>query len=425
MRQLLRQNQTQAAVLPVDWAKFSQSYPKGASRSFLSHLFQEVENLVDKESAQRLTKQANLAAVPPNSQTQIENSLCDQVAIVLKLPVASIDVQKPLIDFGLDSLMTVEFFNRIEKIFGKKLPLATIVEAPTIEKIADLMRDEEWSADWSSLVLMKNGGYRPPFFCVHGAGGNILIYHDLANHLDSDQPFYGLQVQGLNGQRPFYTCIEDMATHYIKEIKTVQPEGPYFLGGYCHGGSVALEIAQQLHAQGQKVALLALFETYNWSKTTSEFPTRNFFHHIQRTVFHVRNFLLSDNRLTFLMGKAKVAKGRKNIWYEMIVSKLTNRLNMDNKQEFILSRLLETNDRASINYIPKPYPGRITHFLPVKDYAIWEGKEFLWDELSLGGVELYRLPVYPAGMLVEPFVRYLAEKLQACIDRAVEKEFGK
>ncbi len=260
---------------------------------------------------------------------------------------------------------------------------------------------------------------------IHGAEGNILLYQDLARHLGPEQPVYGLQAQGLDGKKDLHTPIEDMADYYIKEIQKLQPEGPYFLGGYCSGGTVALEIAQQLKAQGQKVALLALFETYNWSKTTSEFPTHNLHHYIQKIVFHLRNFLLSDRKLTFLMEKAKVAKGKRNIWYEMIISKLTNKLNMGNGQGFILSQLLKTNDQASFNYIPKHYPDRITHFLPVKDYAIWAGKEFLWDELALGGVELYRLPIYPAGMLVEPFVRHLAEKLQKCIDSALERESGK
>ena len=103
---------------------------------------------------------------------------------------------------------------------------------------------------------------KPPFFCVHALGGNVLEYYDLARHLGDDQPFYGLQSAGLDGRRPPHTRVEDMAAHYIKEMRELQPEGPYFIGGRSLGGMVAFEMAQQLKAQGQTIGLLALLDTY-------------------------------------------------------------------------------------------------------------------------------------------------------------------
>jgi len=116
----------------------------------------------------------------------------------------------------------------------------------------------------SSLVKIQPGGSKPPFFGVHGAGDGILVYYyyNLIPYLGPEQPIYGLQPQGLDGLQVPHSRIEDMAAYYIKEIRTIQPEGPYFLGGASMGGKIVFEMAQQLHAQGQKVAMLVLFDTY-------------------------------------------------------------------------------------------------------------------------------------------------------------------
>src|SRR5439155_4504057 len=134
-----------------------------------------------------------------------------------------------------------------------------------------------------------------PFSCVHGAGGHVLNYYALAHHLGADQPYYGLQAQGLDGPQPIHHTIDEMAAHYLEEIRSLQPEGPYLLGGYCMGGTIAFEMAQQLHAEGQQVGLLALFDTYNWSKLPT-LPTSLPY----QVYFLVRNLLLLDLQEKFI-----------------------------------------------------------------------------------------------------------------------------
>lgn len=213
-----------------------------------------------------------------------------------------------------------------------------------------------------------------------------------------------------------------MASLYIKEIQTVQPQGPYFLGGYCMGGTVALEMAQQLHKQGQEVALLALLETYNYSNVRDRSILDKIYFYAQKIEFHWRNFLLLNPRekLMFIREKAKVAKDRRRVWLGLISSRLGHRFHLDKGQNSYLCDLWETNDRAVDNYIPELYPGRITQFRPIKEYARYTGPDPGWDRLAAGGVEIHTLPVYPAGMLVEPFVRILAEKLKASIHNALD-----
>ncbi len=340
------------------------------------------------------------------------------------LGLEQVRIDDNFFDLGGSSLIALRLFAQIEKKFARKLPLATLLEAPTVKQLAGVLEREESTAAWSPLVAIQSNGSRPPFFCIHGAGGNILNYRDLAHHLGTDQPVYGLQSQGLDGEQPLHTRIEDMAAHYLKEIQAVQPEGPYFLGGYCMGGTVALEIAQQLHAQGQKVALLALPETYNWANIKAQSFLDDVYYYIQKIEFHWRNFLLlpSKEKLIFIKEKANVAKGRRKVWFGMITSITRNKFHLDDGQHLSLSQLWETNDRAAANYVPEPYLGRITQFLPIKQYARYDGPELGWDKLAAGGVEIYKLPVYPAGMLVEPFVGILAKKLKVCINKALETE---
>jgi len=337
------------------------------------------------------------------------------------LGVKQIGIHDNYFDLGGNSINAARLFAEIEKVFNKRIPLATLLNAPTVEQFASIICKEEWS--WSLLVPIQPGGSKLPFFCIHAAGGNVLNYRDLAHHLGPDQPVYGLQSQGLDGEKPFLTRIEDMASLYIKEIQAVQPQGPYCLGGYCLGGTIALEIAQQIYAQGEEVALLALWETYNWANAQAKSLFDKVYSQIQRIEFHIRNFLLLDNneKLTFIEEKTDAFKDRKKVWAGMIAAKLGKRFQPSNGQNLLLYRLWNVNDHAAVNYVPKVYPGRISHFRPTKEYSRFADSKAKWDELAVGGVETYILPVYPAGMLVEPFVKFLAQELKVCIGNASKK----
>jgi len=334
-----------------------------------------------------------------------------------------IGIDQNYFDLGGDSSTAVHMFAQIERAFNIKLPLATLFEAPTIEELAQVLLRKFSPPGWSPLVAIHAEGSRPPFFCMHGAGGNILIYRDLARRLGPEQPFYGLQSFGLDGSRPPLTRVEDMAALYVNEIQRVQARGPYFLGGYCMGGTIALEVAQQLQERGERVALLALFDTMDWSKIPIPSFLGRGYQSFQRLGFHASNFFRLDNRgkFQFFKEKAKTLRSRIPVWRGMVIAEFDGHQPTAASESLLLAKVWRTNDRACMNYTPRPYAGKITDFRPLKQYRAFDRLDAKWEHLAEGGLDVVVLPTYPAGMLVEPFVKDLASALEKSIDEAIRR----
>jgi amino acid adenylation domain-containing protein len=338
-----------------------------------------------------------------------------------------IGVQDNFFDLGGHSLLAARMFAQIEQLIGRKLPLAILFQAPTIEELACILGEERLSTSWSSLVPIQPAGSQPPFFCVHAHGGNVVGYYDLAQHIGANQPFYGLQAQGLNGETAGFSQIEAMATHYIKEIQTVQPHGPYFLGGYCMGGAVAYEMAQQLAAQGEQVALLALIESTHPSYP-SFLPTTTPLHLllyrvIARIEAEVNNFYVvkpAAKRAYIVARSQRILK-----WMRLKAGLLSERLlttlhpSSAHSDAFALEILAETHSKAYMNYKPRPYHGQVLLVRTSKQpLGIYSDPTLGWGELLAGDVELQEVPGHLIGLLIEPRVQLVAEKLRAGIAKA-------
>ncbi len=163
---------------------------------------------------------------------------------------------------GGHSLLAVRLCAQIEKQFGQRLSLRTIFQMPVLAQLAaQLRRQANVALANSPLVALQSHGQRRPFFCVHPVGGSVWCYAALARRLGSEQPFYGLQARGLEpGEEPV-ARLDAMATAYLAALRKLQPHGPYLLGGWSLGGVIAFEMARQLSATGERIGLLAMFDS--------------------------------------------------------------------------------------------------------------------------------------------------------------------
>nr|WP_323073551.1 non-ribosomal peptide synthetase [Mycetohabitans endofungorum] len=165
---------------------------------------------------------------------------------------------------GGHSLLAVRLISRIRAILGIELNIRALLEAPTVAGLVhrSLQLDGTEDDSFDVLLPIKSTGNRPPLFCIHPVGGLSWHYRSLVNHLNTDQPVYGLQARGLNDLQPTAASIEAMASDYIKQIQRIQPSGPYHLLGWSFGGNVVHNMATQLEQQGEKIALLVLLDSY-------------------------------------------------------------------------------------------------------------------------------------------------------------------
>lgn len=331
----------------------------------------------------------------------------------------TIGLRDNFFDLGGHSLMAVRLFSEIEKRLGKKLPLATLFEAPTIEHLAEALRLEGFSADWSPLVPIQTQGNREPFFCIHGGDGGVLFYSKLASYLPPDQPFYGLQSQGLDGGELQCQSIDAMAALYIREIRGIQPGGPYFLGGYSFGGIVAFEMARQLREQGDEVALVALFDANNPAVPARRFTRR------ERIALRLRAIAGMNwkRKLGYLWGRAA---GKAAVTFLVLKEKWQHTAcRLSTKDGAVLPatyrslRIREANIEAFNRYKPQRYPGVVTLFRAENPNDGYEFDSQLgWGGIAEGGVEIHDVPGEHETMFNDPHVRVLAERMKTCLEKA-------
>ncbi len=197
----------------------------------------------------------------------IERQLCATWARLLG--ARRVGITDSFFALGGHSLLAVRIFNEIEQIYGVRLPLTSLFEGPTVEQLAARVRRiqvEEASeraptAEWTTVVPIQTLGSRPPFFCAAGIGGSPMNLVHLSKELGADQPFYGLQHRGIDGQLPPHRTIRAMAEEFIADIRRIQPHGPYCIGGFSMGGVVAYEMGILLKEQGEDVGLVVLLDT--------------------------------------------------------------------------------------------------------------------------------------------------------------------
>ena len=222
------------------------------------------------------------------------------------LGVEEVSVHDDFFELGGHSLAAVQMMSKIKAETGVKLPLTTLFQNSTVQKLAVKLNGFNKKngngkmngtgaehQQFSSLIPIREGGSKPPLYLVHGGGLHVLFYQNLVKYLDVDQPIFALQAKGLNGGEEPLDRIEDMAAHYIREMLVQNPEGPFCLAGYSLGGLIAWEMAKQLKEMGKLVPLVALFDAVAKNEWEGESSGGSLIKKLKKTGFNL-SLMLKD-----------------------------------------------------------------------------------------------------------------------------------
>jgi amino acid adenylation domain-containing protein len=391
---------------------------------------------VDRDSLLKLDPAHEIDRELIAPRTPTESTLAQIWAEVLNID--RVGIYDNFFDLGGDSLLTVRLLQQISDRLNYELPLASLFLNPTIESLATCISSPPDTLARSPLVAIQPDGSNPAFFCIHPIFGVVFPYYELAAHLGKDQPFYGLQPIGLDGKTLPLTRIEDMAAHYIEALRSVQPHGPYYLGGWSFGGWVAFEMAQQLQQAGEEVALLAVLDTL------APIPGHVSLGHglkfmLTTAMRYIWPFFLDYVYLIIAIVKQQIHSlierfpnlnkiVRFSGWESLMRAKSKQNATLNQSKESqlrILSelaivpmlRVFYANSQAVLDYVPQAYSSRINLFRTNDRSSIGtEDPSLSWDRLAEGGTEIHHLPGNHLTMLRKPHIQVLAAQLKACID---------
>jgi thioesterase domain-containing protein len=320
-----------------------------------------------------------------------------------------IGIHDDLQSLGASSLAVASLAVRIQSVFQTDVPITEIFQAGTIERMAALLQSRDKSVTRSPLAPIRPHGTKQPLFLCEGVG----LYFPIVRYLGGDQPVYGLITENIAE----YPKVEDLAAHYLSAVLEIQPKGPYRLGGASFGGLVAFEMAQQLHAMGQRVGLLALIDTPGPAAYRLKAP-------VARALGHVKNLM----RHGYPYLRHKMAKRIKRPARTLVDRKYAMPSAEARRDQIAdVASMRRLFRQSATNYQIKPYTGRITLFVLAErdamsdslfDPALGHISPFLgWDSVATEEVERYELEGEHITILREPFVGRLGRYLKGCLDR--------
>ncbi len=348
--------------------------------------------------------------LPPRDD--LERMLCGQWQRLLQRE--AVGVEDDFFELGGYSLLAVRMFTEWQRRYGIDLPLATLIERPTIAGLAEVLReagvgqkgdgapvDAGARPSWRALVTLRKGEAGTPLFLFHAVGGNVLNYRALADALEPGQPVLGLQSHGLDGAGAPLESIDAMADAYVREMIEVHPDGDFLLAGGSMGGIVALEVARRLRAAGRGVAMLAMFDTYGpGSRGMRDWRLR------------LRGLLpLEGDALGRILQRARLR------FVRLPLHRLRARLSRRPPplpQDLRILAVEKANFRALAAYRPRPYDGPLL----LLRTRVREGEgaaDMGWGRWIGGGVEVVELPGRHHDFIDQP---ELASRLRQCIAQA-------
>ncbi|HZP61113.1 MAG TPA: SDR family NAD(P)-dependent oxidoreductase, partial [Opitutaceae bacterium] len=329
-------------------------------------------------------------------RTELEQKLARMWEEILSVP--RVGLKDNFFELGGRSLLAARLFARIDRELGRKLPLAVLFKAATLESLAALLDEAKTAPPPPCRVLpVQPKGSRPPFFCIPGGGSDAIVFQDLSRELGPDQPFYGLQAHGLDAVplKGEFPTVEQVAADFIKAIRGLQPQGPYFVGGHCFGCLLAWEVASQLKAQGEEVGLLALLDPIVSNVFSDDIIGRD------RLRYHFQKFM-------------NLSLGGKFAYFWARIRNFSRTL-------VVRRRIAQSYDQARSmhrRYQLRPYPGRVVIFLALDSFFKLtpdRDPRRYYERLAQAGVQYVEVEGDHHAMLHHPA---LAAELRSCLARA-------
>ena len=458
---LISSSAVEVGVVPIQWNQFLNQLPNGVKLPFLEE-FSATKKSVTELKQDKIISQLELAS-KTERETILSSHLQSEIATVLGMGDTTIDLQQPLNTMGLDSLMALELRNRVKSKLGVDIPIVQLVEgisiadlgteinqqltlrnnssnkksemklaAPedlsqaernntpqtTIESPTTISEPSNYPSDLlPCLIPIQPEGNKSPFFCLHPIAGVVFPYFDLASLLGKDRPFYGIQSLGFMENEKLLTSIEEMASYYIKAIKTVQPHGPYYLGGWSLGVVIAFEMARQLEEIGEVTERLILIDLQpsSTSKLTKLYFGFKFFitQALPQIWPYVYDYVQLQNQANVRVFAQDALPSIQSANKSQTLGKVLNRINSLIRSSRPLLRVMQGNTQALVRYTPKHYTGKITLLRTSKPWnSNTQDPTLGWSQFSTQEVETHLIPGHHLNLLREPHLKVLAQTLK-------------
>jgi amino acid adenylation domain-containing protein len=333
-----------------------------------------------------------------------------------QLGIHGIGVTDDFFEVGGDSLQGVLIFVQVDEETGRKLPVSVLLKAPTIRKLAEVIRDENTSRDFSPIIPINTVGEHSPLFFIPGKGGYPTRIRHLARYIDPQTPVYALQDLSKKRNNKNFRTVEAVATFYLREIKKLLPKTGFILVGESLGGKIAYEMAQQLLKNGEKAPVLVLLDTYNLEESVIEY---------YRSKKNIPFYTMLVKKHIFILSHASW-QGRQDYlrFYRSTIRQKARRFfrrrwqNVKRSAAAALPKnvrqIEKANRQADQAYEIKPYPGKVILFKAMRGPRAHEPANG-WDQVGLGELIVHTLDCYHGSILFDPAVRQLAEILQVYI----------
>ena len=316
------------------------------------------------------------------------------------LGIDRIGIHDDFFELGGHSFLAVRLVARIERTFGVSLPLSVLFECPTVEALSQMVRERHSRPSRSTVVCLQKGDDGPPFFCVPPAGSSANNFAQMVQALSADIPFYGMHALGLEPGEVPQDRIEDLAERYVADMRAIQPNGPYFIGGRCFGAYIAFEMALQLSDVGEDVALLALLDP-----TGPPGMRRDVRYYVQRAGYFRRRRKLA---------RAVLRRAR---WTLRQMQRLRVLRYLGSQHTRRIERTYKAHIHAQQTYAPRVYTETITFFGSREEYAPDDSRP-LWRNMTHGRLELHLVPGSHRTMSQAPHLHALVRELESVIREA-------